>query len=286
MSIKSIALIGFGEVGQTLAAGLPSQLSINAFDIQPARLDTPPAHVQSRSTAAACAEDAQLVISAVTAEATVEAARAVSKAIPAGAFYLDVNSASPSAKVTAAECIERRGGRYIEASIMSPIHPKGMAAPILLGGSHARTFEGMAEQLGFANARFYADTHGPTAAVKLCRSVMVKGMEALITESLLAAQHYGVEEDVLASLGNLFPHPDWPGHSQYMISRTLQHGQRRAEEMREAASTVADAGVTPWMSDAAAKRQDFAASLSLRDAHDTLDAMLAAIRAAMEGDVS
>ena len=88
---------------------------------------------------------------------------------------------------------------------------------------------------------------------------MIKGVEALLTESMLAARYYGVEQIVLDSLSDLLPLPEWNKTAQYMISRSLEHGARRAEEMREAARTVAEAGIAPLMSDAIAKRQDWAA---------------------------
>jgi 3-hydroxyisobutyrate dehydrogenase-like beta-hydroxyacid dehydrogenase len=161
---------------------------------------------------------------------------------------------------------------------MSPINPQRLAAPILLGGAHARDFEPVARAIGFSGASFYSEIPGKTAAAKLCRSVIIKGMEALIAESLLAARHYGVEEDVLASLGNLFPHPDWDAHARYMIGRTLQHGTRRAAEMREAARTVAEAKIDPWMSNATALRQAWAGALEIKPGAADLLSLLDAIR--------
>ena len=129
---------------------------------------------------------------------------------------------------------------------------------MLLGGPHAEVFSSLILTLGFGAAVYYSDIPGKAAATKLCRSVMIKGLEALITESLLSARYYGVEDTVLESLNNLFPHPDWEGYARYLISRTLEHGTRRSEEMREAARTVAEAGLTPWMSEAAAECQAWA----------------------------
>ncbi len=269
MSIKKIALIGYGEVGQILAADLSvkSNADITAFDIKfddersaPAKAIASGA-VQKAMSTSACVNEADIVISAVTAASTVEAAQGATNALKDGAWYFDLNSASPSSKEQSAAAVDNAGGRYIEASVMSPIEPKRLAAPILLGGRYARDFEAVANALGFSNAGFYSNTPGKTAAAKLCRSVVIKGMEALISESLLAAQYYGVEDDVIASLNNLFPHPDWSEHARYMISRTLQHGARRAEEMQEASRTVADAGVDPWMANATVLRQAYAAAL-------------------------
>ena len=161
---------------------------------------------------------------------------------------------------------------------MSPIGPKRIASPMLLGGPHAAVFVAAVEGLGFARATAFSETIGQAAATKLCRSVIIKGVEALLTESLLAARHYGVEQVVLDSLSDLLPLPDWNKTAQYMISRSLEHGTRRAEEMREAARTVEEAGAAAPMSHAIAARQDWAAAYK-GALSDDLKAMLDAINA-------
>lgn len=282
-----IALIGFGEVGQTLAEDLAGKAALAAWDIQFADPDSIPSRgvrrrqVRLGESAPDAVSDAELVISAVTADQDLVAAQSVTAALPAGAVFLDLNSCSPGQKLASAEVIEAAGGRYVEAAVMSPIGPKRIASPMLLGGVHAAEFAERAGPLGFTGARPYSDQIGRAAATKLCRSVMIKGIEALLTESMLAARHYGVEDEVLGSLSDLLPLPDWEKTAQYMIARSLEHGARRAEEMREAARTVEEAGLEALMSRAIAERQDWAAGH--RGALDAdLAAMLDAIRKATE----
>jgi 3-hydroxyisobutyrate dehydrogenase-like beta-hydroxyacid dehydrogenase len=264
--IERLALIGFGEVGRVLADDLAGKVEIAAWDIRfPDAASAPSEAVRSynlrkAASAADAVRGAQLIISAVTADQDLAAAQAVAAGIDAGAYFLDLNSCSPGQKVASAEAIEAAGGRYVEAAVMAPIDPKRIASPMLLGGRHIHQFLADAEGLGFAGATAYSEMVGRAAATKLCRSVMIKGVEALLTESMLAARHYGVEDVVLASLSDLLPLPDWQATAQYMISRSLEHGVRRAEEMREAARTVAEAGVAPVMSGAIAARQDWAAT--------------------------
>jgi len=168
-----------------------------------------------------------------------------------------VNSVSPGAKQEAARTIAAAGGRYVEAAVMASVPPKRIATPMLLGGAHAADF--MRDVAGFGmNLTVFSPEIGRASSVKMCRSVMIKGLEALTTECMLAARHYGVEQDVLRTMGDTLPHPDWPGLARYVISRALIHGKRRAEEMREVARTVADAGVEPLLSRAIAERQDWA----------------------------
>ncbi len=267
MSLRRIALIGFGEVGQILAQDLAKASIADvmvwdvAFTDQASRPSRALPHHAVRAAASApdAVRGAQLVISAVTADQDLAAAASVGPGLDAGAFFLDLNSCSPGQKVASARAVEQAGGRYVESAVMSPIGAKRIASPMLLGGPHAAAFLALAEPLGFAGARAYSEVIGQAAATKLCRSVMIKGVEALLTESMLAARHYGVEQVVLDSLSDLLPLADWNATAQYMISRSLEHGTRRAEEMREAARTVAEAGVSPLMSAAIAERQDWAA---------------------------
>jgi 3-hydroxyisobutyrate dehydrogenase-like beta-hydroxyacid dehydrogenase len=287
-----IALIGFGEVGQILATDLAKRgvTQLTAYDVAFADPDSAPSRAVAchAVTRAASAPDAvrvaELVISAVTADQDLVAAKSVGPGLRAGAVFLDLNSASPGQKIASAEAVEAAGGVYVEAAVMSPFPPKRLASPTLLGGPHAAAALESLRALGFTGATFYSDEVGKAAATKLCRSVMIKGIESLLTESMLAARHYGVEATVLASLSDLLPVPDWPGLARYMISRSLEHGVRRAEEMREAARTVAEAGLEPMMSLATAARQDWAADYRAALAQGDLEPMLDAINQALAQD--
>jgi 3-hydroxyisobutyrate dehydrogenase-like beta-hydroxyacid dehydrogenase len=237
--------------------------------------------VRKAKNASDAVANAELIVSAVTAASDVDAARSVTFGIPRGAFYVDLNSVSPATKAVCARLIDDAGGRYVEAAVMTPIHPRGIASPMLLGGPHAAAFLERAAPLGF-DAKVFSATLGQAAAVKMCRSVIIKGVEALLTESMLAARLYGVEKTVLDSLSDLLPAGDWEKIARYFISRSLEHGVRRAEEMREAAKTVAEAGVAPLMTSATVEREDWAAAFKSALGEKELGAMLDAIRAQME----
>jgi len=262
-----IALLGFGEVGQVLAGNLAAARvpEVAVYDIAFADANSPQsraaraAPVLPCASAAEAASGASLVISAVTAAATGDAAKSVAPGLERNAYFLDLNSASPGMKRSAAASIEPAGGRYVEAAVMTPIAPKGIGSPMLFGGRHARAFLDEASHLGFS-ARVLSEELGRASAVKMCRSILIKGMETLLMESMLTARKNGVEKEVLASLFDLLPHPDWQKHARYMISRSLIHGKRRAEEVREAARTVREAGVDAVMTPAIAEREDWAAA--------------------------
>jgi 3-hydroxyisobutyrate dehydrogenase-like beta-hydroxyacid dehydrogenase len=263
----SVALIGLGEVGGLFARDLRARGVDVLFAYDPKFKDpsSPPSANLTRYGLVACASageaasQAELTVCAVTAAQTERAAADAAEAIARGAVYLDLNSSSPGAKTAAAAAINGAGARYVEAAVMTPAPAHGIASPMLLGGPHASAFLPQAEALGM-RVRIASERYGVAAATKLCRSVMIKGTEALIAESLLSARHYGVDATVLASLGDLLPNPDWEKLAQYMLSRSLEHGVRRAEEMREAARTVAEAGIEPLMARATVERQEWAAA--------------------------
>lgn len=285
--LARIALIGYGEVGQTLAADLKAAgvHDLPAWDrlfpdpsSAPSRAAARCNHVRPAGGVADAVADCTVIVSAVTAGNCVGAAREAAASIRRGAFYLDVNSVSPRTKREAAAIIEAAGGSYVEAAVMSPIAPQRIASPILIGGPHAETFAPLASALGFTGIRVFSASIGQASAAKMCRSVMVKGLEALLAESLLAARGHGVEQTVIESLRDLFSNDDWERTAQYFISRSLQHGRRRAEEMHEAARAVAEVGIEPLMSIACAKRQQWAAvhrpMLDSKTLADLLDAVL------------
>ena len=284
MSLQ-VCLIGFGEVGQALALdfGARGVSNLATWDILFTVADSAPrrATVGRAVRVAASIEDAvanaDLVISAVTAGQDVAAARSVVPHLKRNAYLLDVNSVSPGVKVEVSQIVEAAGGRYVESAIMSPINPKRAASPMLFGGPHAAEFLSIARQLGFTGASVFSEQIGGASAAKMCRSVIIKGMEALLGESLLAARRYGVEDAVLQSLDTLLNADDWRAQARYMISRSLVHGRRRAEEMREVARTVAESGFEPRMSSACAVWQDWASAHRSAAAHEDLNDMLDAI---------
>jgi 3-hydroxyisobutyrate dehydrogenase-like beta-hydroxyacid dehydrogenase len=120
------------------------------------------------------------------------------------------------------------------------------------------------------NAKLAGTRIGDASAIKMMRSVMIKGLEALTAESMLAARRAGVEESVLASLQASDPGIDWTRRSSYNLERMMLHGARRAAEMREVAKTLSDYGIPNRLAIAIAEWQDEIASLQLEGGEDDL----------------
>ncbi len=265
-----IGLVGYGEVGRILAEDLRERgiAEIAAYDT---KLGTPAeaplvahaaqARVRLVASHAALAAGADLIVSAVTASQAEPVAEACARAIGDGAWFLDFNSASPGAKQRAGAAIDGAGGRYVEGAVMTSVPPYRIRVPLLLGGAHAVVLQAALAALGF-DAKVASERLGVASATKMCRSVMIKGLEAMVIESFTAARAYGVEDAVLASLAETFPGIDWEKQGAYFFQRVIEHGRRRAEEVREVAVTVRDTGLEPWSAAGTAERQAWVADLA------------------------
>ncbi len=275
MNLNQIGLIGYGEVGKTFCAGLkakPGVTSMAAWDVKfanAATRDTEHAHakqagIQACASMQALCEASTFILSAVIASNTLSVAQEAAKHIRPGSVFLDLNSASPGTKQQCAATIEAAGAHYVEAGVMTSVPPYGIKVPMLLGGAKATELAAAltAWQL---DATQVSEKLGIASAIKMCRSVMIKGLEALVIESYTTARAYGVEDYVLPTLQETYPGIDWQEQGAYLFSRVVQHGKRRAEEMREAANTVHEAGAPPLMASAIADKQQWVATQAGED---------------------
>jgi 3-hydroxyisobutyrate dehydrogenase-like beta-hydroxyacid dehydrogenase len=269
MRFEQIGLIGYGEVGKIFAAGIRTQVgvrSVGAWDLQllnpqgraAAEAQAAQAGVDLHASSRALCEASELVISAVTASNTLAVAEEAAQHLRPGTVFLDFNSASPGTKQRCAALVESQGAHYVEAGVMTSVPPYGIKTPMLLGGPQAAVLAAVLSGWGM-DATAVSEKLGVASAIKMCRSVMIKGLEALVIESYATARAYGVEDHVLPTLVETFPSIDWDQQGAYFFSRVVQHGQRRAEEMREAANTVREAGFEPFMATAIADKHQWVA---------------------------
>jgi 3-hydroxyisobutyrate dehydrogenase len=268
--MQTIGLLGFGEAGFHFARGLRGVGAppLVAFDIK-APHDTEGERIRARAaetgtrlveTPCALAEHARVILSVVTAASAHDAANSLASDLTADHFYVDLNSVSPATKQQIAVAIGGGAGRFVEAAIMAPVSSGDHGVPILLNGAWASELRNV-----LSPYRMRLDVmDGPTgaaAAVKMCRSIVIKGMEALMLECALAAGEYGAFARVYDSLAETYPGMDWRTTARYMIGRVLEHGERRAHEMEEVAQMLRSAGIEPLMAEATARRQNWEANL-------------------------
>ncbi len=256
-----LAFIGYGEVGWLFAAQLRQggRAEIAAYDIKlgdigqerPLIEAAKASGVRLARDAADAAAGAAIVFSAVTADAARDVALASADYLTGDQIFFDINSASPSTKAACASALQKAGLSYVEGAVMAPVGEPGVKVSILTGGPRAAELSDRLNALGM-NLRCVSPTIGRASATKLCRSIMIKGIEALIIDSARASAHWGVADDVFASLDKTFQSAKWAELAQTMDKRVAKHGVRRAAEMREAGEMLKDIGIDPKLAEAVA----------------------------------
>ncbi|MDC3170398.1 DUF1932 domain-containing protein, partial [Paracoccaceae bacterium] len=174
--------------------------------------------------------------------------------------FFDLNSSSPSSKQRSCKSIETNGGCYVDVAVMAPVFEKKNLVPLLISGGEAANAMAALEKLPM-NARVIDGPVGRASSVKMVRSIMVKGLEALTAECTIAAIEADVLDEVFASLLEGHPYFDISTHAIYNLERSLSHGKRRAEELREVSKMLDDLRLMNHMSKATANWQKKLGSL-------------------------
>jgi len=258
-----LCFIGFGEAGQAIARGLRDTgiETVAAWDIlfpaaEGLKLKQAGASMGARvaSSAADAAQSADIIISAVTAASSLEAASSVAPHLTGHPYFLDINSVSPGRKKETERLLGDKA-RYVDVAILAPIHPARHQTPLLLAGPHAESVMPLLiDELDMRGA-IAGHEVGQAAGLKMIRSVMIKGIEALTLECFLAASRAGIVDEVAASLKNNYPTLNWNKVIGYNIERMASHGVRRADEMDQVAATLRELGIDPLMACATSARQ-------------------------------
>jgi 3-hydroxyisobutyrate dehydrogenase-like beta-hydroxyacid dehydrogenase len=274
-TIERVGFVGFGEASYHFAKGLREAglKHTFAYDIhthtpergEKIRTRAAGTHTELVDSNAALARACSLIFSAVTADQAANAASQTAPHLGPGHFYVDLNSVSPQVKQSIATTVSGGGARFVEAAMMAPVPPHLHKVPTLLGGEAAPALLEMLAPFGVRMEVVSTDQIGRAAAVKMFRSIVYKGLEALIFECVLGASHYGAEPRVFASLNESFPGMDFQKLADYMVGRVVVHGERRAREMEEVAHTLRGLGVEPLMAEATVRRMDWAAGLGLKE---------------------
>lgn len=277
LATGSIAFLGFGEAARAFLDGWRKSSGftarVSAYDIKTdspdpqaraeKRADYAAANIIGASAAHEAVAGADAVFSVVTADQAHEAALAAAQGLRKGALFFDCDSCAPQTKAATAEDIEAAGGRYVDVAVMAPVHPRLNRTPLLVSGPHAEAAALALASLDMS-ARIHEGPVGAASSVKMIRSIMMKGLEALVCECVLAGTKAGVIETVLDSLDDAYPGFDWKKRSAYMLERVMTHGVRRAAEMREVALTVDLFGLNGDMSRASVGWEQTIGELGLR----------------------
>lgn len=259
--IKHISFIGFGEAGWNFSAGLREvnpDLRITAHDIRfpsdkAARDKAAALNVTAVDAVDASIAEPDMVLSFVVAKASVEVAAASAAVMREGQFYVDCNSTSPQMKQRVEAAFTGSKARMVDSAVMSGLPGNRHLVPMNLSGPGADDAADMLNALGCVSTAM-GDVVGAASALKMMRSVMMKGIDALLLECIQGARHYGAAESALASMSDAYPGIDWVARAPKSLSRASEHAVRRASEMREVAETLRAVGVEPMMAEATSRR--------------------------------
>jgi 3-hydroxyisobutyrate dehydrogenase-like beta-hydroxyacid dehydrogenase len=263
-----IGLIGVGEAGAAIAAGLRDEhdLSLVGYDAngqhEVVRRRAARAGVELVADLGQLADRTAVLLCLASAKVAVPIAEQVSPHLRADHVYVDLNSASPEVKRTVGDIVAATGAGYVDGAIMAAVPPNRHKVPTLLSGDGATRLVELLAPLGF-ELEVLGERPGQASAVKMFRSLLVKGLEALLLECAVGAEAYGATDRVLSSMNGTLPTEDWRQLAAYLLERTVGHGARRAEELRQVAATLADAGVEPLLAEAGANRLQWFVDLGL-----------------------
>ncbi|SIS97379.1 NAD(P)-dependent oxidoreductase [Alicyclobacillus vulcanalis] len=256
----NIGFVGFGEAASAIAAGLRQAGAgdMMAYDAAPVeawksraeRLGVVPAESLA-DVAAAC----DVIFSLVTAQAAVPVAQEAAPHLRENALYADFNSCSPSVKRAVGDIVKgvRPSVRYAAVAVMSAVKPLGHRVPLVVDGDGASALAALLRPYG-CQVEVLQGEVGGAALLKMCRSAVLKGLEALFLEALSAAETMGLTERVLDSLDASFPAHRLRELAMYLIERNREHAKRRAHELSEVSETLRSIGFEPAVAEGGYRR--------------------------------
>lgn len=253
--------LGYGEAARAFHESLAAEsVSFIAYDLKLAEPESGMRAAMLERGAEPCdaiagLAEADWIFSAVTADQSLLAVEPLLAHLRQGQVFIDINSVSPDRKRATASLVEGAGAVYLDMAVMAPVHPRKHRTPVLIAGGDAGRLLPQLAELGFS-ASVAGDRPGAATAIKMVRSLFVKGLEAITVEALLAAEASGCFDEILVSISASFPGLDWPRFAEYQFERTTVHGKRRAAEMRESAATLDALGLYGGLADAIADVQD------------------------------
>lgn len=243
--MTSIAVLGLGEAGRLFAAGYSlAGARVRGYD---PFVTAGESGVEESGTLPEALEDADIVISLVGPRAAVAVAREAGAVIGRSCVYADFNTLSPQEKREIAQEFDGRG-LFADVAVMAPVPRAGSRTPLLASGTGAEAFVRAVTPLG-TPATAVSGTPGDAAGRKLLRSVFMKGLAALIVESLEAAREAGAEEDIRGQIASELGE-DGEALVDRLVRGTRQHAARRVHEMESAAGYLAELGARHPVTDA------------------------------------
>ncbi|WDU64570.1 DUF1932 domain-containing protein [Pseudomonas poae] len=246
-----IVFIGFGEAAYHLTQGLRTtgDLRIGAFDahLSPVvRQRAEQLHVTLFDSLKNACHGARFVVCLTSASSALGIAQQALPWLVAGQTYVDMNSAAPSVKQAIDQLPRAAGVGFCDAAVMGTVPGNNHRVPMLLAGSGASAFAETFTPRGMRLSVLDADA-GAASAIKMLKSVVMKGLPQLLLEAFQAGEKFGVLDTLVASLGDSLNGKTVEQLANTFTARTLIHAKRRSAEMDDAVATLEAAGVDASM---------------------------------------
>ncbi|TEA79045.1 NAD(P)-dependent oxidoreductase [Allopusillimonas ginsengisoli] len=248
-----VAFIGLGQLGFSLAKGIAGRGDARVVGIDPyLSLDRKEAAQKAGidlQDADSGLGDAAFVFSTVQPQHSLAAAELACTRIQTSAVFLDLNSMGRDEKIRNSEVLVAAQRHFIDGAVLGPAQD-GIRVPIVLSGIDADRISQQINALGL-NTRCVGDSPGQASAIKIVRSVLAKGLEALYVEALVAAQRFDIRDEVLNSFCQMLDARPAKEMAELLVTTHVVHAERRLHEIGMSASAIASAGIEPSMARAA-----------------------------------
>jgi 3-hydroxyisobutyrate dehydrogenase-like beta-hydroxyacid dehydrogenase len=250
-----VGIIGFGEVGQVFSKGIIEKTEhLSVYDILLEKngdlimdkINNIGAQAVDRIEQ--LGERCTLIFSLVGSSVSESVAAGVAKGLRKGTIFIDLTTSTPQVKAKSEKLITANDGIYVDAAIMGTVATEQQKVPLLIAGEHAEKVQTMLNSLGF-NAQAINHPNGGAASIKLLRSIFMKGLEALVLETMVTAKNYRVSDEVMESVSKTINNNDFATFANALITTHVIHRNRRYKEVLDSCNLIKDAELPPYITD-------------------------------------
>ena len=252
----NIGFIGYGEAAFNISLGLGREgvTGIRATDAmmnhevmgKQVHARAEEAGVTLVNTNKEIAQWADIVFAAVPSSFTMDVCNDIKECLHPGQLYVDVSASTPTTKEAIWEAIKDTGVLFADAAMLGSLPKDKHQVPITASGNGAEKFHELMTPWGM-KITLAGEKAGAASAIKLVRSIFMKGIAALMIDTMQAADAYGVSDEIVASIGKSLDGISFQSHLDRLVTGTALHCTRRAAELKGSVAMQEEAGLNPEM---------------------------------------
>ena len=244
--IVKVAVLGLGEAGTIFANDLAAMgVMVSGWDPLPKR--TLHKNVRFAASNGDAVQSADIIFSVNLSSVSETVAKEVLPVLTQQKIYLEMNTASPKKKISIDQILKPSKVKFVDLAIMAPVPPKGILTPMLAVGPGAKFFKEAMSPYQL-NIEVIEGEVGEAASRKLLRSIVYKGIAAVICEGVEAGKAFGLEAYIREQISSII------GGKDDLIDRFVEgsemHAGRRMLEMEAVIEMLEEKGIKPFLSKA------------------------------------